>query len=147
MFILTRDEKYDGREIKVENTERVSTAMKRITAPPVSRITHPVGRKTRRFAPNTSGSSETEGVKQGHPIFLIKEEDTESPPRPRIPEPAPDLNNRGQLLLKDTPEPTYVFLGKHKITQFGLKMEATRPDRVVVKVHVRLNTLRKPTRK
>ncbi|KAI1358194.1 hypothetical protein F5Y08DRAFT_345955 [Xylaria arbuscula] len=144
LFTLTRDRGDNGRGVKVEESERVSTALKRVTAPPISKLIRPSPKKSRKVVPDTSSDSVTEGVSGGHPVYLIKDEDPELPPPPRIPEPQPESNKQG---LNDAPEPTYVFRGKHNIAHFGLKIEASRPDGVMVKIHVRHNTMRKASRK
>ncbi|KAJ3577519.1 hypothetical protein NPX13_g3045 [Xylaria arbuscula] len=144
LFTLTPDRNDNGRGVKVEESERVSTALKRVTAPPISRLIRPSPKKSRKVVHDTSSDSVTEGVSGGHPVYLIKDEDPELPPPPRIPEPQPELNKQG---LNDAPEPMYVFRGKHNIAHFGLKIEASHPDGVMVKIHVRHNTMRKASRK
>jgi hypothetical protein len=54
------------------------------------------------------------------------------------------MNERGEILLGPTPEPTYIFWGDFKIQSYGLKMEARRGDGASVKVSVHLKNLRKP---
>ncbi|KAK5633767.1 hypothetical protein RRF57_009481 [Xylaria bambusicola] len=87
-----------------------------------------------KIVPSESSGSSPEDE---NPTLLIKEEDPELPP---------DFNNRGQLLLRDAPEPTYVFWGKYNIASFGLKMEFRRADGTAVRVSVHRKTLRKSAR-
>ncbi|KAI1128970.1 hypothetical protein F5Y10DRAFT_239235 [Nemania abortiva] len=77
-------------------------------------------------------------------LFVIKGETPELPRPPRIADPRPYLNERGEVLLGDGPEPTYMFWGKCKISSFCLKMEARRVDGAPIKVSVHLKNLRKP---
>lgn len=79
-------------------------------------------------------------------FFTIKPEDPELPPRSRLADPAPSFNDRGEMLLADAPEPTFVFCGRYRISSFGLKMEARRADGAAVKISVHLKNLRKPVR-
>lgn len=77
-------------------------------------------------------------------FFAIKAEDPELPRPSRIADPAPYVNDRGEMLLGDAPEPTYVFWGRYRISSFGLKMEARRADGAAVKISVHRKNLRKP---
>ncbi|KAI0114367.1 hypothetical protein GGR51DRAFT_577389 [Nemania sp. FL0031] len=77
-------------------------------------------------------------------LFVVKGETPELPRPPRIADPQPFFNERGEVLLGNQPEPAYMFWGKYKITSFCLKMEARRVDGAPIKVSVHLKNLRKP---
>ncbi|KAI8626574.1 hypothetical protein F5Y19DRAFT_488159 [Xylariaceae sp. FL1651] len=136
-FALPRENDGEGRKVKLERTESASSVMRQITArPDFEQIQVP--RET------TEQHDATEADADGDSLFVIKSEDDELPRPLRIPEPQPDVNNRGEILLGNAPEPAYVFWGSYKIVSFGLKMEAQRTDGVTVKVSVHLKNLRKP---
>ncbi|KAI0905010.1 hypothetical protein F4823DRAFT_633332 [Ustulina deusta] len=134
-FALRRDKDDDGKEIKLERSEQASTVIQQITARPAF-----------RQVPKTADQSNAngDGVEEDDSLFVVKTEYPERPRPPRITDPHPDFNGRGELLLRDAPEPTYVFWGRYKICSFGLKMEARRADGAAVKVSVHLKNLRKP---
>ncbi|KAI1349448.1 hypothetical protein F5Y01DRAFT_327359 [Xylaria sp. FL0043] len=125
----------DGNEIKQEISLPTSAMIQQILArPDFQQVPFAVDQ-------SNAGTSDADG----NSVFVIKSEDPEVPPPSRIADPRPDSNSRGELLLRDAPEPTYVYCGSYKISSFGLKMEARRADGAAVKVSVHLKNLRKPT--
>ncbi|KAI0804304.1 hypothetical protein GGR55DRAFT_681901 [Xylaria sp. FL0064] len=124
----------DGNEIKQERSEQASSVIQQILArPDFQQVPMAVDQSNA----NTSDVD-------GNSLFVIKSEDPEAPRPSRIADPRPDSNGRGELLLRDAPEPTYVYYGNYKISSFGLKMEARRANGAAVKVSVHLKNLRKP---
>ncbi|KAI0429438.1 hypothetical protein F5Y09DRAFT_342641 [Xylaria sp. FL1042] len=133
-FASGPNEDDDGNEIKPGKSEPTSAVIQQIlTRPDFQQV------------PMTTDQSNarTSDVEEDS-MFVIKTENPEPPPPSRIADPRPDSNSRGELLLRDAPEPIYVFCGEYKIPSFGLKMEARRTDGAAVKVSVHLKNLRKP---
>ncbi|KAI0451350.1 hypothetical protein F5B21DRAFT_528022 [Xylaria acuta] len=153
-FALPRDVDSEGVEIKCEKFERATSVLRDINARPnfvqVPVPAAPTGRgcgtehASGSQYTGTLGGSSVAGFGGEDSLFVIKEENPGEPRPPRFASPRPDLNNRGELLLGEAPEPTYVFCGKFRIVSFGLKMEARRADGAVVKVSVHLKNLRRP---
>ncbi|KAI0508882.1 hypothetical protein F5B22DRAFT_658798 [Xylaria bambusicola] len=145
-FALPQNNDNEGDKAKAVKSEQVPSLIKQVTARPICQQV-PSGRKVGKLKGpkivlSESSDSDTDDE---NPMLQIKEEDPELPRPPRIPDPRPDFNSRGQLLLRDAPEPTYVFWGKYNIASFGLKMEFRRADGTVVRVSVHRKTLRKTT--
>ncbi|KAI1299577.1 hypothetical protein F5Y03DRAFT_248541 [Xylaria venustula] len=157
-FAIAPDTDEHGNEIKPERSETAAAVIQEITARPAFKQV--VGNADETESTTASEgdahlSDEEEslfvrededgsGTEEGS-LFVIKEEDgLELPRRSRFADARPDVNGRGELMLRDAPEPIYVFWGKYKIVSFGLKMEARRADGAAVKVSVHLKNLRKP---
>ncbi|RYC59091.1 hypothetical protein CHU98_g7131 [Xylaria longipes] len=137
-FALPPDVDADGVEIKHEKYQRATSLLRDINArPSFAQVPMPA-------APNSQGHGSVTDLEDEDSLFVVKEENPEMPRPPRFASPRPDANDRGELLLGDAPEPTYVFCGKFRIVSYGLKMEARRVDGAAVKVSVHLKNLRRP---
>ncbi|KAI1108648.1 hypothetical protein F5Y14DRAFT_459253 [Nemania sp. NC0429] len=144
-------------EIKAPRTERVSSVIREITAPAVfERVPAPapapglVDTNPDLDLDTDVDTATAYGSTPSPSLFLaLKPEDPELPPRSRIADAAPYINDRGEMLLPDAPEPVYVFGGRWAISpcSFGLKMEAPRrADGAAVRISVHLKNLRRPAR-
>ncbi|TGJ78365.1 hypothetical protein E0Z10_g10396 [Xylaria hypoxylon] len=138
-FALARDKDDNGNEIKPEKSLEASTVIQEITARPAfQQVPMPTS-----LASADEANTDEADVEEGS-LFVIKDEYTEWAQPPRITDPRPDFNSRGELLFRDAPEPIYVFWGRYKVSSNGLKMEALRADGSVVKVSVHFKNIRKP---
>ncbi|KAI1749500.1 hypothetical protein F4782DRAFT_549775 [Xylaria castorea] len=156
VFALPRNVDADGVEIKFERYERATSLVRDINGRPnFVQVPMPAAAPTGQgYGSEHAGGSQhnnstTEigsvaGFEREDSLFVIKEESPGMPRPSRFADPRPDLNDRGELLLGDAPEPAYVFSGKFRIVSLGLKMEARRADGAVVKVSVHLKNLRRP---
>jgi hypothetical protein len=170
-FALPRTTDDDGNEVKPPKVERATSVIRDIAARPdfmqVPRADVVIDRANgnqyvgSRSADNQYTSSQSAGTQHAthrntgeqtmgpetdveDSLFVIKPETPEWPRQSRIAQPQPYLNDRGEMLLGDGPEPIYVFWGRYKISSFCLKMEARRVDGAAIKVSVHLKNLRKP---
>ncbi|KAI1738674.1 hypothetical protein F4680DRAFT_467043 [Xylaria scruposa] len=151
-FALPRDIDDDGVEIKCEKFERATSLIRHInTRPNVVQVPATNQGPGGKRASGTQSTGTLDigsgvGLVREDTLVVIKEECPETPRPQRFASPRPDLNDRGELLLGDAPEPVYVFSGKFRFVSSGLKMEARRADGAVVKVSVHLKNLRRPSR-
>ncbi|KAI0856781.1 hypothetical protein F4860DRAFT_528780 [Xylaria cubensis] len=152
-FALPRNVDADGVEIKCEKYERATSLIRDINNNRPNFVPMPVTPTNQEPGGELASGSQTVGISSGARLekedtlfVMMKEESPEMPRVQRFVSPQPDLNDRGELLLGDAPEPAYVFSGKFRFVSFGLKMEARRADGAVVKVSVHLKNLRKPAR-
>ncbi|KAI0467680.1 hypothetical protein F4859DRAFT_517845 [Xylaria cf. heliscus] len=153
-FALPSAVRDDGVEIKFEKHQRATSLIRDITGGSnFAQVLMPTAHNGQGYGSDFASSSQYTGTMggssiahfdEGTPFFLIKEENSQTLRPSRFAGPRPDFNNRGELLLSDTPEPIYVFWGKFRIVSFGLKMETRRADGAVVKVSVHLKNLRRP---
>ncbi|KAI3319520.1 hypothetical protein HD806DRAFT_548086 [Xylariaceae sp. AK1471] len=151
-FAIPLEKDTEGSNVKFERSERASSVIRQITARPNFQLQDKDNdngngnENDNDSAANASnGANVAEEADMGeYSLFVIKPEDVELPRPPRISDPQPEVNERGEILLGAAPEPTFVFWGDYKIHSYGLKMEARRGDGAAVKVSVHLKNLRKP---
>ncbi|KAI0187804.1 hypothetical protein F4808DRAFT_441754 [Astrocystis sublimbata] len=80
------------------------------------------------------------------PLLLLKDEDDDNMDRgpvwARFGPPRADYTNSGQLMLREGPDPIFVFSGTFRFVSNGLKMEIRRQDGAAVRVAVYTKNLR-----
>ncbi|RYP61982.1 hypothetical protein DL771_009922 [Monosporascus sp. 5C6A] len=140
-FAVPRVERHgDGDEenvkVKLEEPERAGSVLRDMEAPPTA-----LDRTVLRV--EEGGAEGPITVEESH--VIIKDEDRENGlVDARLPNPLPQTNQRGEILLGMAPDTKYCYWGEWKFISHCLKMEARMRDGKRIKVFASLKNLRKP---
>ncbi|RYP55952.1 hypothetical protein DL770_010865 [Monosporascus sp. CRB-9-2] len=139
-FAVLRVERHDDDDenvkVKLEEPERAQSVLRDMEAPPTA-----LDRTVLRV--EEGGANGPITVHESH--VIIKDEDRENGlVGARQPNPLPQTNRRGEILLGMGPEAKYCYWGEWKFISHCLKMEARMRDGKRIKVFASLKNLRKP---
>ncbi|KAI1340363.1 hypothetical protein F5Y15DRAFT_56000 [Xylariaceae sp. FL0016] len=136
--------------VKVEEPERATSVIRIVEARPTQvtesetvRVSENVRESGRDMKGRDMATAPLPLVTETH-VRLKSEDQEDRRHAENVDGMRPVTNQRGEILLDAGPEKKFVYWGKWKIEQHGLKMSAHMLNGVVTKVRVGLRNVRKP---